>query len=113
MATDPNGPGNGIAVSGPGGFTAQFRGRGIEAALIIAFGLAVLYVNRVGFDALVASTQSQTKAVEQLIKHQTDEHTAMREAWEGMTYMLSQPQGERPRLIPPESVRRRMLAPTP
>jgi len=99
-------------VTAPGGFSAKVSGQTtIVVLLIVAFGLAVLYVNKQGFDRVVEASANQSKAIQTVIERTTTEHAKMADAWEGMTYMMSLPLSERPRLIPPDALRKRIVRP--
>jgi len=102
-----------VDVTAPGGFSAKVSGQTtIVVLLIVAFGLAVLYVNKQGFDRVVEASVNQSKVIQTVIERTTTEHTKMADAWDGVVYMMSLPVGERPRLAPPEALRKRMVRPT-
>ena len=100
---------NGVSVKGPGGFAATFKGQSqILTIILVAFCAFVLYYIDRGFDRMVTALHGQTVAIETMVDRATLEHGKMSDAWDGVTYMLSLPVEQRPRMVPPESVRRRI-----
>ena len=87
-----------VAVKGPGGWGVRLQGRDTIIIILLAAALAsLLWINYEGFRTIVAG---QAVIVKQ--------HEASIEELQTMTYLLALPEGQRPRLAMPRSLRERL-----